>query len=280
MTEQILVDIDEDVARITLNRPDRLNAFAGDMRERLLEAIEFIGASTDIRVLVLTGAGRAFSAGGDIQHMIELRGRSAGFEELQPLLAAGRAVVTAIDRLAIPTIAAVNGPAAGAGLNLALACDIRIASDQATFGETFARIGLHPDWGGTYTLPRRVGLSKALEMCWTAEVIDAAEALWIGLVDRVVPHDRFEAEAAAFATRIAAAPPTSVRLTKRTLRAAFQRTLEQCLDAEEAAQARCWASADVTEGLQAFVEKRTPSFGGSSDSGIDAAEPHSLSRFE
>jgi 2-(1,2-epoxy-1,2-dihydrophenyl)acetyl-CoA isomerase len=278
MSDHIVTSITQGVARITLNRPDKLNAFAGDMRERLHDAIVEVGRSSEARVLVLTGAGRAFSAGGDIQHMIELRRQGAGFEGLEPLLAAGRAVVTAIDRLPIPTIAAVNGPAAGAGLNLALACDLRIASEQATFGETFARIGLHPDWGGSYTLPRRVGLSKALELCWTAEVIDAAEALRIGLVDRVVSHDRFAAEVEALATRIAAAPPASVQLAKQTLRASLHRTLEQCLDAEDAAQARCWATGDVTEGLQAFVEKRSPRFAATDASTRDGAE--ALSRFE
>jgi len=127
--------------------------------------------------------------------------------------------------------------------------------------ETFVRIGLHPDWGGTYFLPRLVGLARALELCWTGASIDAAEALRIGLVNRVVPHGELVAAATALATGLAAAPRTSVRLAKGSLGAALERTLEQCLDAEMEAQAACWASADAAEGLKAFVEKRTPRFG-------------------
>ena len=159
-----------------------------------------------------------------------------------------------------PIVAGVNGVAAGAGLNLALACDVRWASERATFGETFARIGLHPDWGGTHALPRQVGLANALELCWLGEMIDAAEALRIGLVQRVFADDAFTSEVAARARRLADAPVTSITFAKRTLGASLARTLDQCLDAEAAAQEACWASADSAEGLGAFVAKRVPAF--------------------
>jgi 2-(1,2-epoxy-1,2-dihydrophenyl)acetyl-CoA isomerase len=248
------------------------------MREQLIEALAAAAAHGGIGALVITGAGRAFCAGGDVQHMAALKERGAGFDALRPLIEAGRAAIERLAALPFPTIAAVNGAAAGAGLNLALACDLRIASDQASFGETFVRIGLHPDWGGTYFLPRVVGLARALELCWTGEVIDAAEALRIGLVNRVVPHAELATTAAALAGRLAAAPRASVRLSKRSLGAAFERTLAQCLDAETEAQAACWASADAAEGLKAFVEKRSPRFSG--NAAAEAGISPSGRRFE
>lgn len=262
MDETILLAEDAGVATLVLNRPDKLNAFAGDMRERLLEAIETVAAQPRFRVLVVTGAGRAFSSGGDVHHMASLADRGAGFDEVRPLLEAGRRVVERLAALPIPTLAAVNGVAAGAGLNLALACDLRVASDQATFGETFVRIGLHPDWGGSWFLPRLVGEAKAKELCWLGDVVDAAEALRIGLVQRVVPHARFDDEVRAIVRRLAAAPATSVREAKRTLSVAVSRTLRESCDAEMDAQRACWESPDVGEGLAAFVAKRPAVFGG------------------
>ena len=261
MPQTIRLDIAAGVARITLDRPDRLNAFAADMREQLIAALDRVAAAPGVNVLVITGAGRAFCSGGDVGHMVELKDGGAAFAGLEPLLELGRGIVTRIDALPFPTLAAVNGVAAGAGLNLALACDLRVASDQASFGETFVRIGLHPDWGGTHALPRLVGLPKALELCWTGDMIDAAEALRIGLVNRVVPHDDLAADVEAFAAKLAAAPRTSVRLAKRSLRAAGERSLAECIDAEAEAQRECWESADSAEGLRAFVEKRAAKFG-------------------
>jgi 2-(1,2-epoxy-1,2-dihydrophenyl)acetyl-CoA isomerase len=283
MPNLVLLDQSGGVATVTLNRPEKLNAFADDMRERLAETLDAIAHDPAVRALVITGAGRAFSAGGDVRHMADLKQRSAGFDELRRLLDAGRAVITRLAALPFPTIAAVNGAAAGAGLNLALACDLRIVSDQASLGETFVRVGLHPDWGGTYHLPRQIGLSRALEMCWLGDMIDAAEALRIGLVSRVVPHDRLAGEVQGFAARVAAAPQASVRLVKRTLTASFERTLEQCLDAEEEAQAACWESADAAEGLRAFVEKRSPVFGQTTEvvpDSLDAAPSSASRQFE
>ena len=278
MTETIQLHRAAGVARITLNRPDKLNAFGDDMRERMMDALDRVAGDHDARVLAITGAGRAFCAGGDVRHMVELKQRDAEFRELEPLLALGRGIVTRLDALAIPTVAVVNGPAAGAGLNLALACDVRLASDQASFGETFVRIGLHPDWGGTYFLPRLVGLAQAMELCWSGEVIGAERAREIGLVNRVIAHAKLGAEADAYLARLAAAPRASVRLAKRTLRAALHRSLSGCLDAEVEAQAVCWRSPDSAEGLAAFVEKREPAFAAVSDA--ESAPSEAVRHFE
>src|SRR5438552_43895 len=169
------------ITTITLNRPEKLNAFAGTMREELLEALR----AADGRVVVITGAGRAFCAGGDVELMAGLQ-REKNVAAFRKLLDAGGDVVMQIAAMPQPVIAAINGIAAGAGCNLALACDYRIASDQAKLGETFVRIGLHPDWGGTWLLPRLVGRSRAFELLASGRMIDAQEALAIGMVDRVV----------------------------------------------------------------------------------------------
>jgi 2-(1,2-epoxy-1,2-dihydrophenyl)acetyl-CoA isomerase len=258
----VVLDVADRIATLTLNRPQKLNAFKDDMRDALVPALDRVANDADVRVLVITGRGRAFSAGGDIQHMVDLKARDASYPEFLPLLDAGRLAARRLAALEIPTLAALNGPAAGGGLNLALACDLRIASDRATMGETFVRLGLHIDWGGAYHLPRLVGLSKALELCWLGEMIDAQEALRIGLVNRVVPHERFQEEVRSVARRLAAAPQTSLRLTKRTLGASLERSLSECLEAEIEAQAICWRSPDVAEGTRAFVEKRSPHFEG------------------
>ena len=256
----ILLNVADGVATITLNRPDKLNAFAGDMRERLVAALDCVAEDRDVRVLVITGAGKGFCSGGDVQHMVDLKAGDAGFDALAPLLDVGRAIVTRIAALRVPVIAAVNGVAAGAGCNLALACDVRLASSEARFGETFVKIGLHPDWGGTYALPRLVGLAAALDMCWTGDLMGADDALRMGLVQRVYAAAEFEANWREYAARLAAAPATSVRAAKQTLRASQYRTLDQCLTAEAEAQAGCWVSADSAEGLRAFVEKREARF--------------------
>jgi 2-(1,2-epoxy-1,2-dihydrophenyl)acetyl-CoA isomerase len=281
MNDLVILAEADGVATILLNRPEKLNAFADDMREQLAAAID-VAAARGARALVITGAGRAFSAGGDLHFMVGLKERGAGYEGLAPLVEGGGNAVARLAALPFPTIAAVNGPAAGGGLNLALACDLVVASEQATFGQTFVRIGLHPDWGGTWFLPRRVGLAKALELCWTGEMIDAREALRIGLVEHVWPHDAFGDEVKALAARLAAAPQTSVRLAKQALRAGTTRTLAECLAAETEAQQACWETHDAAEGIHAFVEKRKAQFGGGETAALaGAAAPSSAApRFE
>ena len=275
----ILLDVANGVATITLNRPDKLNAFAGDMRDRLVAALDEVAGRADVRVLVITGAGRAFCSGGDVGFMTDLAARGAGYEGLQPLVQAGADIVTRLAALQVPVIAAVNGVAAGAGANLMLACDVRLASDAARFGETFVKIGLHADWGGSWALPRTVGVAKALDLCWSGDVIDAPEMLRLGLVQRMWPAAEFATEWRAYVARLAAAPLASVRAAKANLRAAQQRTLEQALAAEDAAQRACWDSGDAPEGVRAFVEKRAPRFVSTAPpSGLADAAPNAAAR--
>jgi len=260
MSELVRLEHDAGVVTLTLDRQDKLNAINPELGLALVAALDRVGADADARVLVITGAGRAFSAGGDIGYMVQMKDRDAPYQDFLPMLEAGRGAARRLATLAIPTVAAVNGPVAGGGLNLALGCDLRLASDRASFGETFIRLGLHIDWGGAYHLPRLVGLAKALELCWLGDMIDAAEALRIGLVNRVIPHEHFGEEVATITRRLAAAPQVSLRLTKRTLVASPQRSLGECLDAEIEAQEICWQSPDVAEGTRAFLEKRAARF--------------------
>lgn len=259
--EHILLRTADGVGTLTLNRPEKLNAFAGTMRHEVADALDELERDPAVRVIVITGAGRAFCAGAEIGYMAELIARR-DVEAMAALVEAGRRVVTTIRASAKPVIASINGAAAGGGANLALACDLRIASDQARLGQTFNRIGLHPDWGGTYFLPRLVGPAKALELFWTADMIDAAECLRLGLVNRVVPHAALAEETMALARTLAAKPPLALALAKRAVYASGERTLTQMLDYELDAQLRCFESGDAAEGITAFLEKRAPAFGG------------------
>lgn len=257
--EHLLVAVTDGVATLTLNRPDRLNAFAGTMRQELADAIDALDADQSVRVIVITGAGRGFCAGADVGYLAELSERGDA-DGLAALVEAGRRVVGTIRQSAKPVIASVNGVAAGGGANLALACDIRIASDQARLAQSFNRIGLHPDWGATYFLPRLVGPSKALELFWTGDVLDAAECLRLGLFNRVVAHGALEETTAGFARLLAARPTEPTRLAKRAVYDSLDRTLPEMLDFELESQLHCFRTADAREGIRAFVEKRSPNF--------------------
>lgn len=257
----ILSETNDGVTTITLNRPDKLNAFAGTMREDLLEAILAAGQDPDARVVVITGAGRAFCAGGDIDFMSGLR-NEANTDGLRKLLEAGARIVTAIQKLPQPVIASINGVAAGAGCNLALACDIRIASDAARFSESFVRIGLHPDWGGTWLLPRIAGPSRAMEMLMTGRMFDAPEALACGIVDRVVDAADLVRHTSELARSIASGPPIAIRGIKRAVNRASRNSLEEQLALETEHQIEAFLGEDAREGMAAFLEKRTAKFEG------------------
>lgn len=257
----ILSQTDGAVTTITLNRPEKLNAMFGTMREELIEAIGRADREPATQVVILTGAGRGFCAGGDVAYMQGLQERN-DLPSFRKLLDAGREIVTRIRSSDKFFIAAVNGVAAGAGCNLALACDYRIASETAKLGQTFVKIGLHPDWGGTFFLPRLVGTSRALEILTTGRMVDAQEALGLGMIDRIVEADQLMDNATALARAIAAGPPIAIAAIKRAVYESEKNSLEAQLDLETEHQTRAFQSADSAEGMKAFFEKRTPEFQG------------------
>ncbi len=247
------------VSTITLNRPGKLNAFSGRMREDLLEALRECERDAHVRVVVITGAGRAFCAGGDVEYMRSLQ-TSGDTGSFRKLLDAGRDIILQIAGMPKPVIAALNGVAAGAGCSLALACDYRIAAEQAKLSQSFVRIGMHPDWGGTWLLPRLVGRSRAMEILMSGRMVDAVEALAIGLVDRVAAD--LAAAIGEVAQSFADAPPLAVAGIKRALNASEANDLRTQLELESEHQLRCFQSADAAEGMAAFFEKRAAKFTG------------------
>lgn len=261
MYEHILVSENEGIATITLNRPDKLNAFIGHMRRDLAEALEQAGSERAIKVVILTGAGRAFCSGGDIAFMAELM-EHRNSDEFARILGAGKRVINAIRSMTKPVIAAINGPAAGAGFNLALACDLRIAASNATFTQSFVKVGLHPDWGGTYFLPRLISANKACEMFFLGDSIDAAEALRLNLVNRVVAPEDLESTTLELAERLRAAPPIVIAAAKQAVYMSAESDLDEMLRYETESQLRCFESDDGHEGVRAFFEKRDPRFTG------------------
>ncbi|MEO8208726.1 MAG: enoyl-CoA hydratase-related protein [Chloroflexota bacterium] len=255
---EVLVQRIGAVATIILNRPAALNALTVPMKERLLADLEDLAGDQSVRAIVLTGAGRAFCAGQDLRERLEPGAPSLG-EELRLRY---NPIVRAIRAAPQPVIAAVNGVAAGAGASLAFACDLRIAADTATFVLAFGRIGLIPDSGATWTLPRLVGAGRAADIALLGDPVSAEEALRIGLVSRLVPGPSLPGAAAELAERIAALAPGAVTRTKRALAAAFERDLDVALDAEAVSQDEAGAHPDHAEGLAAFIQKRPPRFGG------------------
>ena len=259
-TNGIISERDGNVGWIRINKPDRLNAFSGTMRDDLLTALEEMEAAPEVRCVIIIGVGRAFSTGGDVSVMKEIidANDSARFEAL---VRAGARIVQRIDQMTKPVIAAVNGPAAGAGACLALACDLRIASEAATIGFGFLRVGLHPDWGGSYFLPRLVGPALAAEFTYTGEMINAERGERLGLFNRVVPSKEIESVAKSLAGVIAAQPASTLRDLRRTLRHSLTMKLPDVLEAEVDAQLRAFSSTDFREGIDSFLEKRAPKFG-------------------
>jgi 2-(1,2-epoxy-1,2-dihydrophenyl)acetyl-CoA isomerase len=231
------------------------------MRRDLAEALEAASSERNVHVVVITGAGRAFCAGGDVAAMAELIERGDA-EEFSRLLGSARRVITAIRQMTKPVVASINGPAFGAGFNLALACDLRIASRTASFSQSFAKVGLHPDWGGTYFLPRLVTPNKACEMFFLGDAMDAAEALRLGVVNYVVEPEELERETRKLAERLRAAPAVALGAAKQAVYLSQAAELEEMLRYETEAQMRCFESQDCAEGLRSFLEKRQPIFTG------------------
>ena len=262
----LIYGVKDNIATLTLNRPERLNALGESLREDFYDAIQTATADDQVRVMVVTGAGRGFCSGGDVKAMNERNRQQAGTSlsnTLEDKIAPLRdRIVLALRDTPKPVIAAVNGPAAGAGMNLALACDIRIASDKAVFGETFTKRGLHVDWGGTYFLPRLIGMERACEMIFTGDMIDAETALEYGIVSRVVSHDKLMDTVYELAAKIASGPPIAIRLAKRAMYKGLDSDLRAALEFETYAQNICSQTEDSREGISAFVEKRSPQFKG------------------
>ena len=249
------------VATLVMNRPDRLNALDTKLVTTLNDALGRLAKDGSVRVVVLTGAGRAFCAGGDLALIGQVRTTGAT-RDLELLLASGTQAVLTMRSMPQPVIAAVNGAAAGAGMNLALAADIRIAAEEAMFGQNFAKVGLFPDFGGTYFLPQLVGPAKSAELFYTGDMIDAKTALQLGIVNQVVPATGLEAEVTSLARKIAEGPPFPIRAVKKTLFASESEKLALALRQEVEEQIRCYLSQDCSEGISAFFEKRPPQFRG------------------
>jgi 2-(1,2-epoxy-1,2-dihydrophenyl)acetyl-CoA isomerase len=255
----LLVEVGSGVATLTLNRPEALNALNRELKDALLDAVRRVGRDRAVRVVVLTGAGRAFSSGQDLRETgdsgsapslaVELR------ERYNPL-------ILGLRRLEKPVIAAVNGVAAGAGMSLALACDLRIAAEEASFILAFGRIGLVPDSGLTWFLPRLVGAARAAELMFSTDPLSARDAVRLGLVNRVVPGPELMPEALALAARLASAAPRALALTKRALNRSQEVGLEEALEYEASLQGIAGATADHREGVAAFRDKRQPDFRG------------------
>lgn len=264
--EAILYDVSARVATITLNRPERMNSFSGPLLSDWEDALRRSAEDDGVRVVIVTGAGRAFSAGADLQasgsdDRVLMADKNAG-ERRNSLRYTVHRIPQAIQYLDKPYIAAVNGAAVGAGMDMASMADIRIASDQARFGMSYVSVGLVPGDGGAWLLPRLVGTQKALELIWSGELFSAQKALEIGYVSRVVPHDTLMEEARAYALRLAEGPPVAMQLAKRLVYRAMYQTFPEALESAQAAMTIVQSTEDSREGPKAFREKRKAVFEG------------------
>jgi enoyl-CoA hydratase len=245
------------VATVTINRPDKRNALDMPTRNDLIAAFDALRGNRDVRVVILTGAGKAFVSGADVR---EFAGKSP-VTMLQSLLHE-RAVIDVVDAFPRPVIAMINGYCLGDGNELAMACDIRIASEEARFGQPEVNLGMMPGGGATQRLPRLVGMGRALTMMYTGQILDSSEALRIGLVDSVVPARQLEARTMVLAEVIATKSPVAVAMIKEATRAAFRAPLDDGIRHEQSLASVIFSSKDMQEGLAAFLEKRQPRFTG------------------
>lgn len=258
--ETIIVERNEGVVTVTMNRPARKNAANGTMWRELLKIFDDVATDRNDRVMVLTGAGDAFCSGADLGDPTDVAGRPG-----DPYLVQMRAlsdVALRLHRLPKPTIAKVGGVAAGAGMSMALGCDLVVASDSARFSQIFSKRGLSVDFGASWLLPRFIGLHRAKEVAFFADIMSAAEAAEFGLVNRVVPADDLDSFVDEWAKRLAAGPPLALSMTKSMLNNSFDVSFDQALEEEARSQSVNFASADTAEALTAFAQKREPHFRG------------------
>lgn len=258
MSKSLLVHVEDHVQVITLNRPEKKNAFNAEMIEAWFQALKDAQQNDDVHVIVITGAGDAFCSGGDVGNMqnskpTPLDAKNVLWEHIHRI----PMILRDIDK---PVIAAINGVAVGAGLDMALMADIRTMSDKARVSEGYVKVGLIPGDGGTYFLPRLVGAARAYELFWTGRFVDAEEALRIGLVNHVFPHDVFMEKTMELAKQIASGPQLAIRMTKRAVRQCLQTDLETALDLISSHMAIIKETPDHKEGVRAFLEKRKPLF--------------------
>ena len=267
MTQDLLETIDGGIATLTMNRPDSRNALSRAMMTGLADALQRLALDRSVRVVVLTGAGRAFCSGGDVKGFAQRAaggddGEQPGFDEKVTDLRARMEAVRWLHEMPKPTLAVIPGPAAGAGLSLALACDLRIAADDAKMTTAFAKIGLSGDFGGSYFLSKLVGASRARELYFTGRVVTADEALRLGMVDRVAPYEQLAQAAADYARELASLPTVAVGYMKRNLNVAQHGSLADTLDSEAIRMIRTFETDDHKGAARAFVEKRPPTFAG------------------
>ncbi len=262
MTDHLIETLQDGIATLTLNRPEARNAMSPEMMTALAEALPRLAADRSVRAVVLTGAGGAFCAGGDVKRFASAGAGDFNFEDRVHRLRSGMELSRYLHEMPKPTLAVIPGPAAGAGLSLALACDLRIAMDTAKLTTAFARIGLSGDYGGSYFLTHLVGAAKARQLFFTGEVITGQRAFELGIVSRVATAERLETEAAAFATELAALPTVAVGYMKKNLNAAQHGTLSDVMDLEAQHMIRTFMTDDHKDAAKAFVEKRAATFDG------------------
>lgn len=258
----VLLERISGVAKITLNRPDVLNSLNAGMAEELLAALGTAASDSELRAVLITGAGRAFCAGQDLDEVAPKNGKPGAKDLGHIVKTRYNPIILAIRTTEKPVLCAVNGVAAGAGANIALACDIVLASEKASFIQSFSKVGLIPDSGGTYFLPRLVGLGRAAALCMLAEKIGAKEAQNLGLVYKVFEESALQDESLKIAKFLASQPTTGLGLTKRALNQSYSNTLQEQLLLEEELQRKAGNTHDYNEGVSAFLEKREPNFSG------------------
>ncbi|MBI3744522.1 MAG: enoyl-CoA hydratase [Chloroflexi bacterium] len=259
--QYILYTVDSGIATLTLNRPDRMNALLEEMQPEFMDAIAKAKADDGVRVLIVTGAGKAFCSGADVSRLDrQMSGGSA--HTLKKVTAPVGYFLLPLYDFPKPTIAMVNGPLAGGGISIALACELRVASEQARFMPAWLARGIAPDGGASWLLPRVIGYARAVEVLYTAKPLEAREALALGIYNRVVPADQLAGATRELALAIAAQPPIAVELAKRALQRGKETTLAEALDFETHAQQLCFKTGDFREAITAFREKRSPTFSG------------------